>query len=340
MVGMTPRTSARRPVNWTDPQDAPSQAPTLSVAIVTYNHERYIAQAVDSVLAQRTSFPFEIVIGDDGSRDGTPQILQEYAGRYNHIRLLLSPRNLGITQNYLATLSACRGSFVAMLDGDDYWSRPDKLETQLAFLERHPECMLCFHNVMKVFEDGSREPVAFCPPDQKPFSDLRDLLVANFIPTLGAMFRRDPSACWPSWLHDQRVVDWPLHILNARRGPIAYLDAVMGVYRIHSGGDWSSMDRGERTTAIIRMYERLEESLDAAYGSQVRSLIATRYLELARFEQRRGNLGRARGHALRGLVLSPYNPYSERWQRRALFVDLFVPFLRRWWRVLRPVVKS
>ena len=102
--------------------------PTVSVAMIAYNREPFIAQAIESVLMQETAFVVELVIGEDCSTDGTRRIVQAYARKYpNVIRALLPEKNLGISRNYEAVWQACRGKYIAWLDGDDYWRSPQKI---------------------------------------------------------------------------------------------------------------------------------------------------------------------------------------------------------------------
>ena len=103
----------------------------VSVCMITYNHERFIAQAVESALMQETDFDYEIVIGEDCSTDGTRQVLLDLHDRHpDRIRLLLREKNIGASHNFVGTLEACRGEYVAFLDGDDYWTCPNKLQKQ------------------------------------------------------------------------------------------------------------------------------------------------------------------------------------------------------------------
>src|SRR5688572_23850951 len=119
----------------------------VSVLVMTYNHARFIRQALDSVLMQRTGFDFEVLISEDCSTDGTREIVVEYARRHPHtITLLLSEANLRSNAVVTRGIDAARGEYIALLDGDDYWTSPDKLRKQAAFLDSHSECALCFHN--------------------------------------------------------------------------------------------------------------------------------------------------------------------------------------------------
>src|SRR4051794_38896574 len=114
---------------------------------MTYNHAPYIAQALESALAQTLSAPFEILVSEDCSTDGTREIVLRYADRDPRIRLLLSHSNLRSNEVVARGLRAARGRYVALLDGDDYWTSPTKLQAQVEFLEARPGFSICFHDV-------------------------------------------------------------------------------------------------------------------------------------------------------------------------------------------------
>ena len=138
--------------------------PAVSVSVITYNQRDLLPRALDSILAQRTNFRFEIIIGDDGSTDGTQDVIRDYHRRYPDIIVpILHPRNnpdavAGRTNN-LTNLAACRGRYTAMLDGDDYWSCPDKLQFQYDILEKYPEVNLSVHDteVLMMTPDGRED---------------------------------------------------------------------------------------------------------------------------------------------------------------------------------------
>lgn len=119
--------------------------PLVSVKMITYNHAPYIAQAIEGVLQQKTNFPFELVIGEDCSTDGTREIVFEFQKKYpDIIRVITSDTNVGMRKNSYRTTKACRGKYVAFCEGDDYWHHPDKLRKQVEYLESHPECGMVF----------------------------------------------------------------------------------------------------------------------------------------------------------------------------------------------------
>src|SRR4051794_3890726 len=118
----------------------------VSVCMITYNHERFIEQAVASALTQATSFEYEIVIGEDCSTDRTRNILIELQrANPDKIRLLLPEHNLGAQRNFVQTLDMCRGQYIAYLEGDDYWTSSAKLQQQVDFLDQHADFAICFH---------------------------------------------------------------------------------------------------------------------------------------------------------------------------------------------------
>ena len=125
--------------------------PLVSVAVITYNNAPYIGHAIESILMQRTDFPIEIIIGEDCSTDGTRELVAWYARKYSdRIRVLLHPHNLGMNGNACAVRAVCSGKYMAMLDGDNYWLDPLKLQKQVDVLERHPEYVGAAHKVRVV----------------------------------------------------------------------------------------------------------------------------------------------------------------------------------------------
>src|SRR5882724_8384009 len=119
----------------------------VSVCLITYNHVKYISQAVDSVLLQQTNFDWELIIADDFSIDGTRDIIHDYSDKYSdRIRLLLQKENVGPAKNWLDLISSARGEFIAYFEGDDYWVDPNKLQKQIDFLENHKDFVAHSHN--------------------------------------------------------------------------------------------------------------------------------------------------------------------------------------------------
>ena len=142
-----------------------SGRPKVSVMIITYNHEKYIAQALESVLMQQTDFHFEINVIEDASTDRTQEIVMRYVRQYPDIvKPFFNAKNIGfkVTQkNFYRGYLTLTGDYLAILEGDDYWTSPHKLQKQVDFLEANPDFALCGHNTIKSYEDGSQEPHRF-----------------------------------------------------------------------------------------------------------------------------------------------------------------------------------
>lgn len=213
--------------------------PMLSVMMITYNHEKYIGQAIKSILQQTTDFEFEIVIGEDCSTDKTRSIICEIALEYpDKFKLMLHDKNLGMMQNFFTIIAACRGKYVAICEGDDYWIDNGKLQKQVNFLEQNPDVSICCHNVFTEEEDGNRA-VLWEWKEMQRFS-LYDLAKGNFISTPSVVFRRTPFSILPEKYLQAPLGDFILHLFNARAGDICYMPDIMAVYRIHSGGVWTT----------------------------------------------------------------------------------------------------
>src|SRR5690349_21232952 len=119
--------------------------PVVSAKVITYNHEKYIRQCLDGIMMQKTTFPIEVIIGEDCSTDKTKAICEEFKARYpEQINLLSYPQNIGVAENAKRTRAACRGKYVAICDGDDYWTDPLKLQKQFDFMENNKDVTLCF----------------------------------------------------------------------------------------------------------------------------------------------------------------------------------------------------
>lgn len=236
-------------------------APRVAVCLLTYNHERYIAQAIESVLMQETDFPVELVIGEDCSTDGTRAICERYARAHpDRIRLLPAMCNLGMGANARRTLEACRGSYIAYLEGDDYWTDPRKLQMQVECLEKDASLSLVYHNVEYKFEGaGGKNTLAFPAAGQggllpipPPVTCSRDILKGRVIPSLSFVYRAAFLPEYPGWISGLPAGDWPFFLVLLQRGPGLYMDRVMAVYRQHAGGEWSSLDPVQMTKKYVQ----------------------------------------------------------------------------------------
>lgn len=127
----------------------------LSVFVVTYNQERYIRQCLESIVAQKADFEYEVIIGDDASIDGTAVICDEFAAKYPQIQVYHHPKNLGLLGNWEFVMNKCKGEYIALVEGDDYWIDENKLQRQVDWLDAHPDYTLTFTRAEIQYEDGA-----------------------------------------------------------------------------------------------------------------------------------------------------------------------------------------
>ena len=268
----------------------------VSVLVMTYNHEKFIQQTLDSVAMQETNFEYEILISEDCSTDCTREIVVEFQKAHpKQVRLLLSEKNIHSNEIVVRGIRAARGQYVALLDGDDYWTSPHKLQKQADFLDRHPECSLCFHNARILHEAEGREGRQWTPLNQKEISTLEDIWMGNFIATCSTMFRRGLIGKIPSWYNDFfPITDWPLHILNAEHGKIGYIDEVMGVYRYHPGGLYSPFSESKKQQETLKFYQTMNKNLNYRYDKIVKVAISRYFFEWAEEYRTRGDFDKMR----------------------------------------------
>ena len=253
----------------------------VSALILTYNHEPFIAQALDSALAQELDEDYEIVVSDDCSTDSTRVIVEEYAGQFpDRIRPLLREVNVGGARNEADALRSCRGEFIAYLDGDDYWISPQKLSIQLAFLREHPECAMCCTGVFEIYEDDDRQPWRWFPSDQPEVAGLERLLLENFVYSSTAFFRSEAFLGYPPWVYDFSLSDVPLWVQIARHGKIGFIPDALAAYRVHGEGMWSGKSTAAQAAQLIELCERLNEDLGFAYDSVLRRAMEKYHCQL------------------------------------------------------------
>lgn len=240
----------------------------VSVIVTTYNHEKYISAALDSVIKQKGNFLMELVIGDDFSTDKTLGIINKYKEEHpGLITVIPTSENLGVTKNIKRCIQACSGDYIAFLEGDDYWISEGKIESQLNFLINNKDCALCF-NAYYIICETSKEKKTHILQDElkeKRISSLNvtDLIQDNFIGNFSAcMYRKKVIEKLPDNLFDMYVVDWMFNICCALHGKIGYIDKIMSVYRIHANGTWSGLSLREKTLFLLNTISLYDQYLD------------------------------------------------------------------------------
>lgn len=248
-------------------------SPVASIVCVVFNQERYVADALRGFLIQETSFPFEIVIGDDNSADGTLSVVQSYQQKYPRlIKILTSDTgNLGALSNGLRTLAAAKGRYIAACEGDDYWKDPHKLEIQVNFLEQNPNYVVSHHNVSVVDGAGKVLEELSIPPWARRDWSSEDMICRRAIhmPTPSLCFRNvqiDYPWELSDLLHGNIGLLYPFISLLGQHGHDKYLGEIEpSVYRRHAGGVWSGRKSIEKAIhqlstdyLTFRYYQRVQ----------------------------------------------------------------------------------
>jgi len=213
---------------------------TVSVFVMVYNHGQYLKDCLDSLLEQKTNFNYDIVVGEDCSKDNSREILLSYQKLYpGKFKLLLHPNNIGAVDNQNITYENCSGKYIAICEGDDYWTDASKIQKQIDFLEKSPEYSLIFHKIKEL--TTRKERYAYDNPSEEKTYTLEDLSKENFIITVSVVFRKNFEKL-PEWMKYSPIGDYPLHLLNASYGLIKYFPEEMAIYRVGSG-IWSTQNK-------------------------------------------------------------------------------------------------
>lgn len=241
----------------------PLAKPMVTVICATYNHESYIRDALQGFVDQKTTFPFEVLIGDDCSTDGTRDIIEEYARQYpDTIKPVLRRKNIGAGRNWVDLIERSSSRYLAFCDGDDYWNDSNKLQLQFDYMEANENLRGCFHDAIISVEttdgvwfqakdwshtpDGSlRWPTGNKRFVKKDHYTLEDYIPFGFIHTSSMFLRWDYSIPFPEWYFNKGVGDFPLWALQVGGGSFGYIDKPLSVHRRTSTGSYDFASRKE-----------------------------------------------------------------------------------------------
>jgi glycosyltransferase involved in cell wall biosynthesis len=212
--------------------------------MLTYNQEQFIAQTIESILMQKTSFQYQLVIGEDASTDRTLEICEKYQKvRPDAVKILRAEKNMGLIRNFMRTLKECDGAFIAICDGDDYWTDPLKLQKQVDFLEQHPDYKIVYTLKTNLLADGSfgKSSQVIMPQT----TGFEDLVMDNYIPSVTVLFRNKTlTNSPPEWIVNFPYGDWPLYLWTlVDGGKIWFMDEVTAVYRTEIGASFALRKR-------------------------------------------------------------------------------------------------
>jgi glycosyltransferase involved in cell wall biosynthesis len=230
----------------------------VSIVMITYGHEKYIRQAIECILMQEGDFDLELVIANDCSPDNTDVIISELLkshSKADKIRYIKHKKNIGMMPNFIFALEQCNGNYIALCDGDDYWTDPYKLQKQVGFLEANPDYVLSFHKVKILKPDGDlvEDFITKVPENYETQETLARL--GNYIHTPSVVFRNIIME-FPPEFSLSPVGDYFLYMMLAEHGKLNYINEEMAVYR-YGVGIHSSKTSLNITKTVFNFYSLL-----------------------------------------------------------------------------------
>jgi glycosyltransferase involved in cell wall biosynthesis len=322
--------------------------PLVSVHMLAYRHADFIAAAIQGVVDQQTDFPIELIIAEDCSPDSTLKIALNYQREYpSLIRIITGDDNVGMHANAERCLTASRGDYIAICEGDDYWNDPTKLARQISLFRSTPQCALVFHSAAYVdCATGKQTRTSRQSLFSRVLSTEEVVLGdGGLMPTASILIRKQLALELPTWYYQAPVGDYPLALHAALSGKIAYLDRVMSVYRTNVPHSWTHRyvpdigSRVEYARRIEAMFSGFSADTDGRFDKATKEMISKYYSDPlvrlpASLEERRRFFDEVAGK-LRG---------SDRWLAwLAVRFDLQLPRLKdllRKSRSLRRLIKA
>lgn len=303
--------------------------PMVSICCITYNHEKFIREALEGFLMQKTDFPFEILVHDDASTDATPAILRQYEEKYPDLFRIVYQTENQYSKGHKPSaflLPMARGKYIALCEGDDYWTDPLKLQKQVDFLESHPDHAGCFHKSLRLYQETGNIEV-WNPRTQviKDSYSLEDLIPSNFFATASLMFLKKSILPLPEWFSETSVGDWPLVIYAVQHGNIGFINEVMSVYRIHGGGAWSGAEKERRQHMVLDTIDIVGKHLGPKYARQIKRKKASRTLDLANMSYEFGEIDDAKKCLKRSINLWFFGSKMITIDRIALLGKIYFP---------------
>lgn len=309
------------------------KAPLVSVHMITYNHEPYLGEAIESVVGQQTQYPFELIIGEDCSGDKTREVALSFQRRYpEKVVVLCSGTNVGARANGYRVSRCQRGKYVAFCEGDDYWHNPLKLQQQVSFLETHADHVLV-HGAFRIQRGHEIEPGSVQRSGIPTGRVFEMLLQTNFIATCTVCMRRAVvvdyfGSHWSG--KDYLMDDYPRWLFASQYGSIGYIDEPLATYRLIPG---SAMRRTRDAALRVEMSARqIRSDFAEQYGCSAQALEGTRS------RSNRHVLNLATDLADRRTFLEEYRWYRRHdagWKRDGEMLGRFLLFKLGLFRVAR-----
>lgn len=315
----------------------------VSIGCITYNHEKYIGEAIESFLNQKVNFKYEILIHDDASTDNTANIIRGYEEKYpDIIKPIYQAENQYSKGSYpsMINLERAKGKYIALCEGDDYWTDCNKLQKQIDYMEQHKDCTLCFHNAKVINTDGVVINSRFLPrlDLREPYFynfnreyTTEEVILLDFIPTASLLFPKEAIDNLPSFCFSSICEDLPWRLVISSRGYAYCINEVMSAYR--TGVEGSASSRAQESVESInrvvdghlKILDQFNEFTDFRYNKEIEKVKemkeATRFYSFGDIKQ---------------LKTKKYKPYYRQFCKRMKFrtkilyeIKYYLPFLHR-----------
>lgn len=251
----------------------------LSILLVTYNQAKYIPQCIEGILIQDIPYEFELIVADDFSDDATLKIIKEgLNGKIQNLKILGSTLNHGISKNYQRAFCECKGEYIAVIEGDDYWTDPERLVKHIDFLDKHQDCVLSMNRFRIYYQESEKfSNKEWGSSEDHQFITASQMAMGNKLGNLSAcLFRKSEIDKIKPDLFDLELADWMLGMVLSENGLIAVLKEIMSVYRVHNNGQWSKMsakNQIDKSLALIDQYNKyLGYRYDAEFNTNKKRL--------------------------------------------------------------------
>ena len=218
----------------------------VSIECTSYNHEDFIAEALDSMLMQRTDFAYEILIHDDASTDRTAEIIRSYEQKYPEIIKPIYQTENQYSKDVLVelfNLERAKGKYMAVCEGDDYWTDPYKLQKQVDYMEAHPECSMCVHAAERVSAVTKKTVSSIRPSHKDKIYSVEEVIEGGgeLFATNSILYSLEKIPEMPEYYLNATIGDYPLVICGALNGTLYYMDQNMAAYRVEVKGSWTDV---------------------------------------------------------------------------------------------------
>ena len=284
----------------------------VSVAVTTYNMQSYAAETLNSILSQRTTFPVEIIVSDDGSTDKTCETVKKYTEQYPNIRLI-NTGHIGKMPNFIRSLQECKGKYIAICDGDDFWIDENKLQMQYDFMESHPDFSACWTNSLVWNVETDEKKVAKTHVwDEATTEGLlshRDDDNIQMSPghTSAYFYRNGLVKEYPEWMYGDVMTDFPLYMQVSRYGKAKFINKNCTVYRHTSHGvssrGWNPESASKRR---IFVYENVNRDYDYKYKQIINPILSDYYFNLGKYVYKNKDKIEGLKYLIKSIKCNPY----------------------------------